>query len=188
MYGEAREDGCEKLLPPSTLYSYDISSLKHRSERLFTFLEVWCRLYTQDFKIWLQTNYQISSPAFPLPTLLGGAWWSWHSMLPYVIGQSFKSVGVHNLPAERRLNIIFIPQFWRVFLFLDFWNVELRYRAISRCIRMTGRKGDGEKGSLNHVLEPGLKRVNIHRAWSESKWRKQKWDWGKMDEGERILR
>lgn len=50
-------------------------------------------------------------------------------------------------------------------------------RAIKKCIKVVGRKGDEKKGPnhLNQVpgeKEPELERVNIHKAWSETGWRK----------------
>lgn len=55
-------------------------------------------------------------------------------------------MGVHNLPAERRLNITSFPPFSRIILFLNLWNAELGYRAINNCIEVVGRNWGGEVG------------------------------------------
>ena len=73
-------------------------------------------------------------------------------------------MGVNELSEERRPHITLFPQFLKVFLLLDFENIDLSYRAKGKCIRMTGRKGDGKKDSQVRFWKSGLKWVDIHRA------------------------
>lgn len=57
----------------------------------------------------------------------------------------------------RRPHITLFPQFLRVFLLLDFENIDLSYRATGKCVRMIGRKGDGKKDFPSQVLETRVK-------------------------------